>query len=166
MALGDIDKYEIVQNLSSGKTPYETSQLTGHSRETILKVKQERREQIERETAKYLDSLPKAVEQQKQLIEQYDQINSQEDPARFNASVKAWENMLKAVGILPTNTTSIAIQNIYNDHRSSDGVSEMVIAALGRFLDDKMGLGEPVEAEFTQELSTAPLKEAISNDSK
>lgn len=139
MALTTVDKYHVVQSLASGKTVSAVSAELGHSRETINKVKAERRDQIERETAKYLQSLPKAVDQQVQLINQFDTVSSIDDPTRFKACVQAGQDMLKAVGILPTNANSIAIKNIYNDNRSvilSDNISQILSKLIPHMVDD------------------------------
>lgn len=126
MTLDLYQKHQIVQELVKGTSIAKTADLLDHSPNTVQKVKRERREQIERETAKYIEHLPKAVAQQVKLLDQFDTIDSKDDPTRFKASVQAGQDMMKAVGILPTNANSIAIQNIYNDNRSvilSDAVS-------------------------------------------
>ena len=114
------DKHQIVLSLASGKSMLQTAKDLDHSPITIAKVRDERRKQIEIETTRYLESLPKAVNVKTKIIEQLDagEIDSKDDPTRFKIAHQAADDVLKGVGILPTNANSIAIQNIYNDNRS------------------------------------------------
>ena len=146
MAVTDLDKYNIVQSTVSGKTTAQTSRELGFHRETVDRVKIERRKQIARETERYLESLPKAIDIQKNLIDSYPTLDPKTDKTKFKASVKASEEAMKASGILPTNANSIAIQAIYNDNRSVR-FSPAVAHALSRLIP---GL-EDVEAAPDQE---------------
>lgn len=131
-----LEKSQIVDKLAAGQSLAQTARDVGRSVDAVKDVRKERRHQIEKETARYIETLPSAVDQKIKLLKEYDSIDSVNDTARYKAAVSAADDMLKAVGILPTNTGSVAIQNLYVDQRSVT-LSPIVSDAMRRLLPAK-----------------------------
>ena len=120
---------KIAQAIGAGMSIAATAKIADCSPTTVSKVKKEKKELIEKYQTKYLESLPNAVKIQTQLIDDFETIDSKDDPVRFNASVRASEKLLQVAGIIPSQAPSIFLQNLYQDARSivlSDQVSDII----------------------------------------
>lgn len=134
---------QIAKQLASGERPSVIADEWDISPQTISNIRKRQRELIETESARYLESLPDCVGIQKKLIKSVQddlEANPHEvdsdgveildgdgtprkrerldrtNPELFKAGCKAADNVMKSVGLHPSQSISINIQKIYNDH--------------------------------------------------
>lgn len=144
---------------AQGKPQADIAKKVGLSQTGVSRVvrKEENRKLIEQETTKLLSSLPEIVSQfednveiSKKLLDwisnpQYDDeetlicptlITDPKDAIAFlNGAYKQKSDMLKALGVFPSNNLSQFIQNIYNDNRKQS-LGPEIFKAFGNMFED------------------------------
>lgn len=166
----DIRDVKIAEQLAAGtsvKQVAEQFSLTPNRVSEIAK-KDKSREIIERETKKLLDLVPGITSQLSSDLELSGRLSQfLRDPASEPSiatsgfsetkeilefqkqTYKKQQDVMKAVGIFPTNSTNIFIQQIYNDNRKQVLSPEVFQALSGLF--GKLGEDDEIEdAEFCE----------------
>ncbi len=110
----------------------------------IRQIKKENHELIEQKTQELLQSLPDVVDTTRLDIETAKQIyiEAKKDintltPEKLQFKTltnKVNADMFRAIGFYPYQSQSFFIQNIYNDNRSQQAISNQVMAALGEYI--------------------------------
>lgn len=170
----DIRNDHIAKELASGKQVSEIAaehSLTPAAISSIAKKKRSR-EIIEQETKKLLSIVPDITEQLVKDVQLSGKLtryladpSSEPDVAtsafgdteeilKFqNLAYKKQQDVMKAVGIFPTNSTNIFIQQIYNDNRKQV-LSAEVFQALGGIFSQTDNEAEDIEdAEIINKLN-------------
>ena len=115
------EKRAIAREIAAGSDSKEICHDWEVSQATVSNIKKSQRELIEAEGEKYLQSLPDAVKVNQEHIKGIADgtITSRYDPVGYKEGMKCVENMLKAVGIIPSNSRSLHIQAIFANGQSS-----------------------------------------------
>jgi len=145
----------ICQLAVQGKSQAEIAKTIGNIGQTgVSRIirKKENRKLIEKETTKLLSSLPEIVNQfeenvelSKTLMNYISTTGEEENPTKIkeikdilsflNLAYKQKSDMLKALGVFPSQNLSMFIQNIYNDNRKQV-LSPEVFKAFGSMFED------------------------------
>jgi hypothetical protein len=175
----------IALELAGGRSTNEIAEqfdLTPSSVSRIAK-KDRSREIIEQETKKLLGIVPSITDQLQSDIQLSQKLsrflaNPASEPSvatntpftdtkeilEFQKQVyKKQQDVMKAVGIFPTNSTNIFIQQIYNDNRKQV-LSAEVFQALGGIFAGQLGEDEDVEEAEVKLLTSEDENEDEDND--
>ena len=111
-------KVEVIKRLAVGESQSSIAGEIGLHRSQVSRFakREDIKPFIEREQMKLVEAVPDAVENVKELVREMKNIPSKENKRR-ELSYKASQDVLKAVGIMPTQTQAPLVQNIYNDNR-------------------------------------------------
>lgn len=181
----------IAREIAGGKKPTELAEDFGVSKATIYHVlkKDRSREIIENETKKLLSLVPSITTQISEDLELSASLQRYlKDPSAVNdtqlvenkdildylkLSYKKQQDVMKAVGIFPSNSTNVFIQQIYNDNRKQV-LSPDIFKALGGFFTNLSSSSEDFEEDYIdaeviqnieeEVLETNPNKELISEE--
>ncbi len=148
--LREWEKNKIAKEIAAGgKTMAEIAEDNCISKTTLYSVKNQRKEFIEAQKLRYLEATPDAVGIQIELIKSFQKADAEVNPILFNAAVKASENNLKSVGIMPS-PTSITINQDNRSQILSPAV-ESVINKLFPSVTGQIGHSiEPVDIEHEE----------------
>ena len=146
--MNNTTKKVITQELAQGTSQRKIEKITGVSQSQISRFKQANIEAIEHETRKFITALPDIVDQTIRDIKTSNQVSKVLAGEEFaedlnpllldsktmntfmQLSYKKQADILRAVGMFPSNSTSIAIQNIFQEG-SQTVISPIVMSALG-----------------------------------
>lgn len=147
---------QIAKQIVAGEKSIDIAEEWDISINTIANVKKRQRELIESESARYLESLPDCVKIQQSLIAEvkadmdapaYELDSDGEkildengvpirrnrldktNPELFKAGCKAAEKVMQGVGLQPSQSISLNIQQIYNDN-SKTIIAPVVLSLL------------------------------------
>lgn len=155
-----------VKMLATGKPQSEIAETLGVSQSTISRLKENKKEVIEKEIEKFIKSLPDITEQMLEDIRTTGKISKVlsgelseetlpkillENPGllgRFmELSYKKQSDMLRALGVYPSNQPSVFVQNIFQSG-SNVVISPNVLQILGKHLAKSLADDEEIiEAE-------------------
>ncbi len=151
-------KEEIISRIATGEPSRTIAADFNVSGQRIRQIKKENQELIEQKTQELLKSLPDIVETTKMDIETAKKISfeAKEDinsltpeKLQFKAHTnKVNSDIYRAIGFFPSQSQGLFIQNIYNDNRSQQVISNQVLDALGGYIEEEL-LEEP-EAEIVK----------------
>ena len=148
-------KKVITQELAAGTPQRTISKKTGISQSQISRFKSANKETIEQETAKFIAILPDITEQTIRDIQTSNTISKVlageeavdelsevlQDPKILNTqlqlSYKKQADILRAVGVYPSNAPSTFIQNLFQDG-SQAIISPVVLSALGEHITNNL----------------------------
>lgn len=172
----------LAREAASGKEPVVLAEEFGLSKSQVHSVlrKDRSREIIEEETKKLLSLVPEITEQVREDLQiskslqtflknpslapevALSSFEDNKDILEFlKLSYKKQQDVMKAVGIFPSNSTNVFIQQIYNDNRKQV-LSPEIFKALGGFFTDLSAADN--EAEEAEVLNTNKLEELDENN--
>ncbi len=138
-------KEEIISRIATGEPSRTIAVDFNVSGQRIRQIKKENQELIEQKTQELLKSLPDIVETTKMDIETAKKISleAKEDinsltPEKLQFKTLANKinaDIYRAIGFFPSQSQGLFIQNIYNDNRSQQVISQNVMAVLGEYIE-------------------------------
>ncbi len=146
-------KVEIAQRLARGESKTVIARATGMDQGNIYKFEATHKEFIAKETEKLMSALPQITDQTIRDIRTADHISKvmakeesalelaaplQEAPAMIAFMKEAYRkqsDVLKAIGIYPTNTTNNYIQQNFFQ-QNTVMISPQVMGVLGKYMQD------------------------------
>jgi hypothetical protein len=163
----EIRDKKVVEEVLKGRKKGEIAKEFGLKQVSTILKKDKSREIIERETRKLLDIVPDITSQLKRDIGLSGKISKfLSNPEEGNSGLEAFtdnsemlefqklaykkqQDIMKAAGIFPSNSTNIFVQQIYNDNRNLV-MSPEVFKVLGSLFNDKDDCedGEIIDAEI------------------
>lgn len=136
-----------IQLIATGKSDTEIATEIECNPRTIARIKDANKSKVEAQKQKFIDSLEDAVENHVDLVKRYKMIPS-DDPEK-KLAFEANRDVLKTVGILPTNTPVFN----FNDNRTqvlSTSVESIVTKLFGGATGHSTVNNEPVDTESTE----------------
>lgn len=160
------DETKAVKLLAQGKSEKEVAIEVGKSQATISRLKSNKREAIEAEISRFISTLPDITQQIMDDIKtsgKFSKVFSGEvdieDLPQFlienpilikqfmELSYKKQADMLRALGVYPSTTPSIFVQNVFHSG-SNVVISPAIMTILGEHL--KKNLDPIIEAEIVE----------------
>ena len=138
--LTDVDRQNIIEGLSIGYPANKVAEMAGVSESSVVRTKAKSRGIIAKAQQRLVEAVPDLVEAELNIIKQVKAITDQPDSTlqlteRQELIAKLYPQTAKrvgqAVGILPTPTPSIFVQNLHIDARRQV-ISPSVMALLAQ----------------------------------
>ena len=136
--LQDWQKRAIAKEIAAGTDTKEICNDWEISTSCVSTIRDTQRQLIEAESEKYLEALPDAVRVNVRHIMgiRDGSISPESNPLQYKEGMRCVENMLKATGIVPSNSRSIQIQALFLD-KSKSVLSKEVQEALKSLIPDR-----------------------------
>ncbi|MCP4987793.1 MAG: hypothetical protein GY928_17580 [Colwellia sp.] len=139
------DRLDIIGRLSMGESSNKIAADFNVSGQRIRQIKKENKELIEQKTQELLKSLPDIVETTRMDIETAKKISIEAkndintltpEKLKFKALTnKISADIYRAIGFFPSQSQGLFVQNIYNDNRTQQVISQNVMAVLGEYIE-------------------------------
>lgn len=171
--LASIDtKKEVIERLAAGQNSIEISDMMDIPSSTIREFRRRNREEIEKRAAELIEVLPDIIDDAKQKIRlnrkltnyiENPEKNSNDtalqkipDILQFQYQVsKIQDNVLKSVGILPSQSPSFIFNQINQDNSKSVVVETQVLDLIQKSTENMLGLPKlDVPDEEIKDIST------------